>query len=297
MALILIDGKKYDNAIVKLEEILSLAPSSDKIRYYLAAVYEEKGNAKLAIENYEMIEPSSSYYPDANVRSANLMRKNDDVRGALNLLAAAVQKRDDSATLYAYYASLLDETRDYKPGISVLEKALKKFPDNTQLHFYLGSLKDKVGDTKACIEQMRKVIALDANHVQALNYLAYTLAESAGDLSEAEQLALRALDLQPNDGYILDTVGWVYFKKGDVEEAIRYLEAAYSQKQNESVVAEHLGDAYYVHELVDKAKEMYQRAITLENDQKKADRIRAKIVSIQNGLKDNRQPASDVSHR
>lgn len=298
MALILIDGKKLDDAIVKLEEILALAPSSDKIRYYLAAVYEEKENTKLAVVNYKKIESSSTYYPDAMVRAANLMRMNNNVKGALDLLAEAVQQRDDSATLYAYYASLLDETRDYKPGIAILEKALKKFPDNTQLHFYLGSLKDKVGDTEECIAEMRKVIALDSNHVQALNYLAYTLAETKGDLNEAEQMAIRALDLQPNDGYILDTVGWVYFKKGQVEEAIRYLEAAYTQKQNESVVAEHLGDAYYVYELVDKAKEMYQRAVSLENDEKKASRIRAKIVAIQKGLQDNRQPASaDVSGR
>ena len=82
-------------------------------------------------------------------------------------------------------------------------------------------------------------------------------------------MALRALDLQPNDGYILDTVGWVYFRKGEIEEAIRYLEAAHSQKPNEAVVAEHLGDAYYVYELVGKAKEMYQRAVRLETDQGK----------------------------
>ena len=168
------------------------------------------------------------------------------------------------------------------------------FHQNTQLRFYLGTLYDRLGERGKSIFQMKKVIEIDSNHVQGLNYLAYTYAEASENLDEAEQLALRALDLQPNDGYILDTVGWVYFRRGETEEAIRYLEAAISQKPNEAVVAEHLGDAYYVYELVGKAKEMYQRAVKLETDAVKISKIKAKLVTLERALKsqDNRKPAS-----
>ena len=83
-----------------------------------------------------------------------------------------------------------------------------------------------MGNTKETIAQMNKVLEQDKDHVQALNYLAYTYAEMGNHLDEASALAHHALELQPNDGYILDTIGWIQFKKGEVEEAIKYLEAA-----------------------------------------------------------------------
>lgn len=294
MALILIEEKKYLDAVDRLEKILGLAPASDKIRYYLAAVHEELNDTKQAIYNYQKIEASSSFFPDASVRAANLTKKQGNLKEALEIMQSAITLRDDSPTLYAYYASLLDESRSYKTGVKILAGAVDKFPQNTQLRFYLGTLYDRMGDRGKSIYQMKKVVEIDSNHVQGLNYLAYTYADASENLDEAEQLALRALDLQPNDGYILDTVGWVYFKRGEVEEAIRYLEAAYSQKPNEAIVAEHLGDAYYVYELVGKAKEMYQRAVKLETDQTKISKIKAKLVTLERALKtdDNRKPAS-----
>lgn len=292
LALILIEQKKYDDAILRLEQILSVAPSSDKIRYYLAAVFEEIDNQKQAIFNYKHIDKTSTYFPDATIRAANLMRKSGDFKGALALMQEAIGGRDDAPTLYAFYASLLDESNDYATGVTMLEGATKKFPENTQLLFYLGNLYDRTGKADKSIAVMKKIIDLDGNHVQALNYLAFTYADMSKNLDEAEQLAIRALDLQPNDGYILDTVGWVYFKKGQVEESIRYLEAALNQKPDESIVAEHLGDAYYVYELKDKAKEMYLRAVKLESNESKVKKIRAKIVTMEKAQQNLRSPAS-----
>jgi tetratricopeptide (TPR) repeat protein len=292
MALILIEQKKYEAAVDRLEQILSLAPSSDKIRYYLAAVYEELEKNELAVTNYKKVDETSTYFAESSVRAANLMRKKGNIKGALELMQIAVQRRDDAPQMVAYYASLLDETKDYKTGVSVLEGATKRFPENTQLLFYLGNLYDRVQKPQKTIETMKRVIDLDPKHVQALNYLAFTYAETSQNLSEAEDLAHRALDLQPNDGYILDTVGWVYFKQGKTAEAIRFLEAAQRQKPKEAIVAEHLGDAYYVFELVDKARAMYERAAGLEDDPSKVEKIRSKIANIVSPVSRDRLPAS-----
>lgn len=293
IALILIEQKDYDNAIDRLERILSSTPESDKVRYYLAAVYEETKDNNLAVQNYRAIDVVSSYYPDAVIRAANILKTNN-LAEASRILAEALSHRADSANLFSFYAALLDESKDYEQGISVLEKAEKKFPKNTQIMYYLGNLYDRVGKPNKTISKMREVIELDQNHFHALNYLSYTLAENGNDLDEAEQLALRALDLQPNNAYILDTVGWVYYKKGNFEESIRYLEAAFKQKPNESIIAEHLGDAYYVYQLTEKARDMYLRAEALETDTSKLSEIRKKISNIQAPPKD-RQPASASS--
>jgi tetratricopeptide (TPR) repeat protein len=246
----------------------------------------------LAIKHFKKIESSSTYYPDAIVHAAFLYRKKQDLPSAAELLEKAIKTRDDVPQFYSFYASVLDEQQEYKKGIEMLTKAVEKFADNTQLRFYLGSMYDRVGRQDDTISEMRKVLALDADHVQALNYLAYTFSEQGKNLEEAESLARRAMKLQPNDAFILDTVGWVLFKQGRVEDAIQYLEAAFKLKPDESVIAEHLGDAYYVFELNDKAKQMYQKAVAHEGDPVKATKIRAKIVSIEAQPRQQRVPAS-----
>lgn len=291
IALILIEQKKYDEAIDKLEQIIVLAPSSDKIRFYLAAVYEETGKHDLAIQNFNRIESTSTYFAEAVVHSAYLYRKKQDLDAASRLLQKSIAARDDVPQFYAFYASLLDERREYKAGSVMLEQATKKFPDNTQLRFYLGSMYDRLGRQEDMIAEMRKVLSVDEKHVQALNYLAYTFAESGKNLDEAESMARSAMKLQPNDGYILDTVGWVIFKQGRVEEAIQYLETAHRLRPEESIIAEHLGDAYYVYELSDKAKQMYLKAVSFEKDQEKVVKIKAKLDTLVEKI-GSRLPAS-----
>ena len=293
MALILIERKQYDEAIVKLEEIMAIAPGSDKIRFYLAAVYEETQHIDLAIDNYKKIEPSSTYFPDSVIHAAYLYRKKQEGKAASELLQKSILARADVPQFYSFYASILDEDRDYKKGVGLLEGAVKRFPENTQLHFYLGSMYDHIGRADDTVNEMRRVLAIDGDYTQALNYLAYLFAERGQNLEEAERLARKAMTLQPGDAFILDTVGWVLFKKGRIEESIQYLEAAYKIKMEESVIAEHLGDAYDVFELSEKAREMYLKAAATENDPNKASKIRAKISSLESKARGERRPASN----
>src|SRR5690606_24314756 len=143
---------------------------------------------------------------------------------------------------YSFYSSLLDEQRQTRKAVDVLLGAVKKFPKDDQLHFYLGSMYDKVGQKDDSMGAMRKAIELNAEHVQALNYLGYTLTELNRDLDEAEALIRRAMRLKPDDGYITDSLGWVLFRKGNYKEAIATLENAFRLKPEEAIIAEHLGD-------------------------------------------------------
>ncbi|MCB0387184.1 MAG: hypothetical protein KDD43_17525, partial [Bdellovibrionales bacterium] len=143
-------------------------------------------------------------------------------------------------------------------------------------------------------------IELDQNHVQALNFLAYTYAELNQNLEEAEELARKALMLQPKDGYILDTLGWVLYKQDKIKESILTLETAYKLKSTESIIAEHLGDAYYRYDLLEKARQMYLKAVDFEKDKSKVQKIKDKIAVIENTKPfpndaDQRRPASSDS--
>lgn len=281
IALILIEQKKYEPAALRLEDVLQQVPESDKVRYYLGAIYEEIHRNDLALMHYKKIPQSSSYYTDAVVHSAHMLKTSGSMDKAIELVASAIKAQDELPQLYAYYATLLDETKAFKKAVAMLSGAVLKLPANTQLRFFLGTMQDRVGNSNETILQMNKVLEQDKDHVQALNYLAYTYAELGRNLEDATRLAGHALELQPNDGYILDTIGWIHFKKGETEEAIRFLEAAHKAKSDESIIAEHLGDAYLRHQLWQKAKMMYQRAAELDQDKDHTRKIQAKIVNLQ----------------
>ncbi len=293
IALILIEQKRYEQAAIRLEDVLQQAPESDKVRRYLGAVYEEIGKPDLAIMNYKKIPAGSTYYAESIVHIANLMKQSGNVDKAVDVVEKAIKEQDDVPELYAYYATLLDETRAFKKAAAMLNVACEKFPSNTQLRFFLGTMQDRLGNPKETIAQMNKVLELDKDHIQALNYLAYTYAELGDNLEMASDLAHRALVLQPEDGYILDTVGWIHFKKGEIEAAIKYLEAAYKAKTDEAIIAEHLGDAYLRYQMWQKAQRMYQRAALLEGEGSRKSRISQKIANIEaQNQRPTRMPAS-----
>jgi tetratricopeptide (TPR) repeat protein len=280
MAFILIEQQKYRDAIVRLEDVLLLEPSSDKIRFYLGAVYEEIKDYKAAVVHFQKVPVGSSYYNDSVVHSSYLYKLLGDYSRASEVVEAGIKVKEDHAQFYALYASLLDDQKQYQKAVSMLGDAVKKIPNHAQLHFFLGNMQDHVGDRDGTIKSMRRVLELDSDHVQALNFLAYVFGDSGRNLEEAETLARRALDLQPDDGYILDTLGWILFKKGNFAESVRTLEAAYKKQQNEAVIAEHLGDAYYQSQMPEKAKKLYQRAAESETNVSSLEKIRAKILAV-----------------
>ncbi len=281
MALVLIEMKNYDQAVNKLKEVLQQVPESDKIRFYLAAIYEEMGRAPEAIEHFSRIPPESQYFGEAYVHAAYLLKKSGELDQAIGLIKKGLKVRNDVAQFYALYASLLDEKGDYKSAATILAEGTEKFPDNVQLRFFLGTVHDRLGDKKKVVENMKVVIEMDPNHVQGLNYLAFTFAESNDNLDEAEKLVRRALEIEPHDGYILDTLGWILYKQGKFLDSIRILEAALKNQPNEAIIAEHLGDAYTKHQLVEKAHQMYRRAADNEKDESKVRGIREKITALE----------------
>ncbi len=280
IGLLLLERKDYHGAVERFELILQEIPESDRIRFYLAAVYEQLEKWDLARTHYSKISSSSEYFSEAVIHQAYILRNSGRLSMAVSVVDQALQRRSDLPELYAFFASLLEEQKNYSRALKALEAAVVRFPEQAQLYFFLGSIQERLGKKQDSMASMRQVLELEPDHAQALNYLAYTMAELSKNLEEAEVLARRALALQPKDGYILDTVGWVLFKQGRVAEAIPYLEKAFRKQGDESVIAEHLGDAYYRQQLVEKAQQMYRRALEIEQDAKNKTRIQSKLANI-----------------
>jgi tetratricopeptide (TPR) repeat protein len=118
-----------------------------------------------------------------------------------------------------------------------------------------------MGNFGAMVQSLRKAIELDPDNADALNYLGYSFADRNINLDESLSLISRALEIKPGNGFIIDSLGWVYFRKGKYKEAIERLIRAVDITQDDPVILEHLGDVYNADGQTEKAIELWEKAI------------------------------------
>jgi tetratricopeptide (TPR) repeat protein len=163
---------------------------------------------------------------------------------------------------------LYEEAKEFEKAEKILKRGLELDSKDTRLHFRLGVVYDKWGRKTDSIKSMENVIRLDPQNANALNYLGYTYADLGQNLDEAEQLIKTALKYKPDDGYITDSLGWVYFKKGLFKKALAILQKAVNLVPDDPVILEHLGDTYLKISNKEKALEFYKRSLMYKKEDK-----------------------------
>jgi tetratricopeptide (TPR) repeat protein len=159
--------------------------------------------------------------------------------------------------------------------------ALDIFEDSDELHFSLSVLYEETKRFDDMVRHLKETIRINPEHADALNFLGYSYAEKGIKLEEARTLITRALEIKPNNGYITDSLGWVYFKMGRYEKAIETLEKAVGFLKDDPILYEHLGDAYHAKSKKLKAVEAWKRAIEYhEKEEGLKERIEKKIKGI-----------------
>jgi tetratricopeptide (TPR) repeat protein len=159
-------------------------------------------------------------------------------------------------------------------AIEPLRAALAARPRDTTLLYALGAAYDRAGQPDAAIAQMRALLAIEPDHAEALNFVGYSYADRGERLDEAERLVRRALDLRPRSGHILDSLGWVRFRKGELGGAIEALERADALAGPDAAILDHLGDAYRAALRPADAAGAYRRALKSLGEQDPAERVR-----------------------
>ncbi len=180
-------------------------------------------------------------------------------------------------------ASVYETEKEYDGAIAVIKEGLKQNDNDVELIFRLGVLFDKSGDKTSCIDQMKRILEINPDHADALNYIGYTYAEQGVKLDEAMDLILKAIKLKPDSGYIIDSLGWVYFKKGLYDEAIFRLEESAKLIPDDPTINEHLGDAYLKKKKYQEALKHYKRALSLEHPGE--ENVRDKIIEVERLIK------------
>lgn len=271
IGLLYLELERFDEAIKLFGEMLAREPGAHQLRVYLGTAFEEKEQLDLALEQYEKIPVDSDVYPEAAGRMAFIYKEQDKPEQAVELLQRAIAATPASLELHLSLATLYDAINQSQKGLTHLLGVEGRFADEPRFQFRLGVLYDKVGKKSESIQRMKKVIELNPNDAQALNYLGYTFAEMGIYLEEALGYTNRALAIRPDDGFFMDTLGWVYYQMKKYDEALRYLEKAFELVPDDPTIAEHLGDVHVARKEAKKALKYYKKAKSIDPAKKELD--------------------------
>jgi len=234
-----------DNAASLFERALAANhPDPDAIRLHLGQIAERRKDTEGALKWYRAIPEPSRQYGDAQIRIAIALANG----GRLAEARAHLQNQPGDAEVKRRYllaeAQLLRDAGQPQQAFDLLEAALLKAPDDTDLLYESAMLAERLDRVDAMETRLRKLIALEPEHAHAYNALGYSLADRGLRLEEAEQLIARAVELAPQDPFILDSLGWVRFRRGDNSGAIAVLEQAYGLRSDPEIAA-HLGEVLW----------------------------------------------------
>jgi tetratricopeptide (TPR) repeat protein len=231
----------------------------------LSRIAQDQGFFDDAVSLLDNIQEPSARH-NARVRQAAIRAQQGRVDDALALLDTSdPQSLEEEVLTASAGAQMLREAKRPLEAIKRLEAANERMPDTVEIKYELAMMyerNERLNDTERLL---REVIALDPGHAHSYNALGYSLADRNQRLPEALKLITRALEIAPNDPFIMDSMGWIKFRLGDYVTAVQYLEKAYRVRP-EADIAAHLGEALWVLGQRDAALEIWKKALAKEAD-------------------------------
>lgn len=197
---------------------------------------------------------------EVQTRRASLLARQGKVPQARELVRSAPERSpDDARAKLVAEAQVLRDVKLWTEAYEVLERASQRFPDDADLLYEQAMMAEKIGQLETMEKLLRRVMALKPEHAHAYNALGYSLAERNLRLPEGKQLIERALQLSPGDPFITDSLGWVEFRLGNREEALRLLRSAYKTRPDAEIGA-HLGEVLWAMGQQDEARRIWAEA-------------------------------------
>jgi tetratricopeptide (TPR) repeat protein len=295
---LLFDAHRHDEAEERLERVLATHPDDYEAAFFLGVVRRRSGDVPGALAAFESIPAEHRYYPEARAQIASVYERRGDFAQALAEVERGLAARGDR-DLELYAATLLAKSGHLDEAVARVEQLLAENPDDDDLLFNMGVLYGEAGRTDASIEYMQKALDQNPDNASALNYIGYTWAERGINLDEAEKMIRRAIELRPDDGYIVDSLGWIYYmralplvEKGRSREAkpllntaLEELHRAHEMTGGDPVISEHLGDTWLLLDDKEKALEQFEDAVRREPREDEQPKLREKLETLQRELR------------
>lgn len=248
----------------------------------LASAYETGQRYQDAIDAYDRIPPGTALQSAIDIRKAfdlNSLEKVDEAKAILDRLIK--QSPDDLKPLDAL-GNILRARKRYAEAADVYTQAMKLIPKPDKRHWSIfysrGTCYERLKNWPAAEADLQKALELFPDQPLALNYLGYSWVDQNRNLKQGMALIEKAVALKPDDGYIVDSLGWAHFKLGNYAEAVRFLERAVELKPQDPVLNDHLGDALWRVGREREAKFQWDQALTLDPEPEEVEKIKKKLA-------------------
>ena len=249
-------AKQYFQALVDNNRRL------DESHYYLARISEELGESQQAVKHYQEV-AFGDLYLDAAIRLAELYVQEsglDKARSHLNDVRGQVDLPEDVVRLFLAEGHILHDQKLYNDAYDLYSQGLLEFPSHPDL-LYARALTAEYLDRIDLLESdLLIILQSDPDHANALNALGYTLADRGLRIDEAQKYVERAYELKPNDPAVIDSMGWIHFRKGNYAEAESYLRKALDLMDDAEIVG-HLGELLWAQGNYEEARNLLREAM------------------------------------
>ena len=258
LALVCLEGKAWDEAEGYLQTLIERDSHVDAAHLNLGRIAEERNDPQGALIEYAQVGPGNDYLP-AQLRQADILISHGRGTEASAKLAAARDEQPDYAIqLFLIEAETLSANNQTNRAWDVLQQALKQYPDDLNLLYSRAMLAEKRNDLPQLEKDLRAIIAREPDNAMALNALGYTLSDRTTRYAEAKALIQQAYDINPDDPAVLDSLGWVNYRLGNLNEAERLLRQALDRFPDQEVAA-HLGEVLWANGKQREARQIWSK--------------------------------------
>jgi tetratricopeptide (TPR) repeat protein len=284
-----------DLGLVYLQLALYLAPSHPLALLSLADLYEAMKKPQQAIKIYERVPPRSPLRRNAEIQLAinlDALERTDEAKKNLDKLIAA-RPQDMEAilalgTILRGRKQFAECAEVYSKGIATIAKPEKS---NWLIYYFRGICYERSKQWPKAEADLKVALELFPDQAHVLNYLGYSWIDQGVNLDEGMRMIRRAVDQRPDDGYIVDSLGWAYYRLGQFDDAVKHLERAVELKPEDPTINDHLGDAYWRVGRVLEARFQWTHARDLKPEPEELPKIEEKLKS---GLQDEGSSSAAV---
>ncbi|NCV11373.1 MAG: hypothetical protein EBX06_03950 [Rhodobacteraceae bacterium] len=274
----------------------ALNPQSAEIKLFVADVIEELDQYSLALRVYEKIGIEDPKYYTAQIAKASAMRRSDRVDDGIDVLNNLTSAYPDVPVAHATLADFLRRQERYDEALPAYNAAISMYEAQNnvrwQLYYARGITHERLKIWPNADQDFRSALALNPDQASVLNYLGYSLIERGEKLDEAMKMITKAVEIEPNSGYIVDSLGWGKFRLGQYEDAVPDLERAAELMATDPIVNDHLGDAYWAVGRKNEARFQWRRALSFNPEEIEEARIKRKLeVGLDQVLSEEGKPA------
>jgi len=280
----------YDFAQMYMAVSEYFNPNNDVAKIAMADIFEERLMLKDANKYYDSIKKKSEMYYPAQIKKANNLSAERRYEEAASVLKKLLRDNPDNFQVLFNLGDILRVSNKQADAIKYYNRAINSiFYENEKywpVYYALAVSYDKNNEWPKAEKSLQKALNLSNRHPQVLNYLGYSWLRNNTNIDKAAAMILEAYEKEPNDGVIMDSLGWVYFKTGDYQNAIIFLEKASELNPGNAVISDHLGDAYWLGGRRNEAVFQWKHALKQEDDQEELNKNQVE-KKIKNGLKNH----------